>query len=110
MHDSISVREHFTMEFGSGSSGTGRWAREVLVIVALVCVSYEEGMRSYGFATHVWETGGRDFAGVNIASRWGGRGACLRASVGGRVGHTCVGVGRTDGERETCFCFLFVLA
>ena len=48
MHDSISVREHFTMEFGSGSSGTGRWAREVLVIVALVCVSYEEGMRFRG--------------------------------------------------------------
>jgi len=88
MHDSISVREHFDMECGSGSSGTGRWAREVLVIVALVCVSCEECMRSYGFATHVWETGARDFARVNIASRWGGRGVCLGAGMGGRVGHT----------------------
>jgi len=34
------------------------WAMEVLVIIALVCVIYEKGMRSYGFATHVWETGG----------------------------------------------------
>ena len=58
-HDASSVRVHSTMEFGSGSSVTGRWAMEVLVIVALVCVIYEEGVRSYGFATHVWETGGR---------------------------------------------------
>ena len=81
MHDSISVREHFTMEFGSGSSGTGRWAREVLVIVALVCVSCEECMRSYGFATHVWETGARDCARVEMVSRWGGRVCVLGVGV-----------------------------
>ena len=55
---------------------------EALVIVALVCVSYEEGMRSYGFATHVWETGGRDCARVEMVSRWGGRGWEVGASVG----------------------------
>ena len=81
MHDSISVREHFDMECGSGSSGTGRWAREVLVIVALVCVSYEEGIRAYGFATHVWETGGRDFARIETVSRRGGRGWVVLSSV-----------------------------
>ena len=97
MHDSISVREHFDMECGSGSSGTGRWAREVLVIVALVCVSCEECMRSYGFATHVWETGARDFARVNIASRWKRRGWEVGASVGVGVGD----VGRSKGAGRT---------
>ena len=79
---------------------TGRWVMEALVIVALVCVSYEEGIRAYGFATHVWETGARDFARVNIASRWGGRGVCLGAGMGGRVGHTwrSQGAGRTSGK------------
>ena len=74
------------MEFGSGSGVTGLWAKEVLVMVALMCVSCEEGMRSYGFATHVWETGGRDFARVEMVSRWGGMGWVVGASVGMRVG------------------------
>ena len=42
---------------------------EVLVVVALVHVLYDEDMRSYGFATHVWEMGGRDCARVEMVSR-----------------------------------------
>ena len=42
---------------------------EVLLIVALGHDIYREGTRSYGFATHIWETGGRDFARVETASR-----------------------------------------
>ena len=67
---------------------------EALVIVALVCVSYEEGMRSYGFATHVWETGARDFARVNIASRWR-EGCVFRGGHGGK--------GRTYMEEPGCW-------
>ena len=85
---------------GRHDSVAGRWVMEVLMVVALVHDLYDEDMRSYGFATHVWETGARDFARVNIASRWGGRGACLGAGMGGRVGHTwrSQGAGRTSGK------------
>ena len=65
---------------------TGRWVMEALVIVALVCVSYEEGMRSYGFATHVWETGGRDLVRIEMVSRRGGRGRVAGSSVEVSVG------------------------
>ena len=76
---------------------TGRWVMEALVIVALVCVSYEEGIRAYGFATHVWETGGRDCARVEMVNRWGGRGWEVGASVGVGVGD----VGRSKGAGRT---------
>ena len=66
----------------------GLWVMEVLVIPMLGSDLYHEGLVSYGFATHVWETGGRDCARVEMVSRWGGRGACLGAGMGGRVGHT----------------------
>ena len=39
---------------------------EVLLIVALGHDIYREGTRSYGFATHIWETGGRDFERVEM--------------------------------------------
>ena len=72
---------------------TGRWVMEALVIVALVCVSYEEGMRPYGFATHVWETGGRDLVRIEMVSRRGGRGRVAGSSVEVSVG---------DGGRMSC--------
>ena len=36
----------------------GLWVMEVLVIPMLGSDLYHEGLVSYGFATHVWETGG----------------------------------------------------
>ena len=60
----------------------GLWVMEVLVIPMLGSDLYDEGLMSYGFATHVWETGGRDCARVEMVSRWGGRGWEVGASVG----------------------------
>ena len=54
---------------GRHDSMAGRWVMEVLFIVALGHDIYRENTRSYGFATHIWETGGRDFARVETASR-----------------------------------------
>ena len=82
---------------GGHDSVAGRWVMEVLVVVALVHVLYDEDMRSYGFATHVWETGGRDFARIETVSRRGGRGRVVGSSVeisvrdGGRMwGVKCI--------------------
>jgi len=66
---------------GGHDSVAGRWVMEVLVVVALGHDLYDEDMRSYGFATHVWETGGRDFARIETVSRRGGRGRVVLSSV-----------------------------
>ena len=42
---------------------------EVLLIVALGHDIYREVTRSYGYATDIWETGGRDFDRVEMVSR-----------------------------------------
>ena len=47
----------------------GRGVIEVLVIVALGQDSQDEGPRPYGFTTHVWGKGGRDFARIEMVSR-----------------------------------------
>ena len=52
----------------------GLWVMEVLVIPMLGSDLYHEGLVSYGFATHVWETGGRDLVRIKMVSRRGGRG------------------------------------
>ena len=75
----------------------GLWVMEVLVIPMLGSDLYDEGLMSYGFATHVWETGGRDFARIETVSRRGGRGRVVGSSVeisvrdGGRMwGVKCI--------------------
>ena len=76
------------MHSGSGkhdSVADGRMM-EVLVIFALRHDLYVEGTRSYGFSTHVWETGGRDFARIEMVSRRGGRGRVVGSSVEVSVG------------------------
>ena len=45
------------------------WVMEVLVIPMLGSDLYDEGLMSYGFATHVWGKGGRDFARIEMVSR-----------------------------------------
>ena len=54
---------------GRHVSVAGRWVMEVLVILVLGYDLYDEGTRSYGFTTHVWETGGRHFARMEMVSR-----------------------------------------
>ena len=72
---------------GGHDSVADRWVMEVLMVVALVHVLYDEDMRSYGFATHVWETGGRDF---------------VRIEMVGRVACSSVEVSVGDGGRMCC--------
>ena len=55
----------------------GLWVMEVLVIPMLGSDLYDEGLMSYGFATHVWETGGRDFVRIEMV----GRVACSSVEV-----------------------------
>ena len=47
----------------------GRWVMEVLLIVALGHDIHREVTRSYGYATDIWETGGRDLDRVEMVSR-----------------------------------------
>ena len=54
---------------GRHDSTAGRWVMEVLLIVALGHDIYRENTRSYGFATHIWETRSRDFARVDMVRR-----------------------------------------
>ena len=54
---------------GRHDSMAGRWVMEVLLIVALGHDIYRENTRSYGFATHIWETRSRGFARVDIVRR-----------------------------------------
>ena len=42
---------------------------EVMGVVALWHDLYDEDLMSYGFATHVWETGGRHCAKIERVSR-----------------------------------------
>ena len=63
------------------------WVMEVLVIPMLGSDLYDEGLMSYGFATHVWETGGRDF---------------VRIEMVGRVACSSVEVSVGDGGRMCC--------
>ena len=71
----------------------GLWVMEVLVIPMLGSDLYDEGLMSYGFATHVWETGGRDLVRIKMVSRRGGRGRVAGSSVEVSVG---------DGGRMSC--------
>jgi hypothetical protein len=71
----------------------GLWVMEVLVIPMLGSDLYDEGLVSYGFATHVWETGGRDLVRIEMVSRRGGRGRVAGSSVEVSVG---------DGGRMSC--------
>ena len=48
---------------------SGRWVMEVIVIVAHGYDIYDEDLMSYGFATHVWGTGGREFVRIEMVSR-----------------------------------------
>ena len=54
---------------GRQDSMSGRWVMEVLLMVALGHDIYREVTRSYGYATDIWETGGRDFDRVEMVSR-----------------------------------------
>ena len=54
---------------GRHDSMAGRWVMEVLLIVALGHDIHREVTRSYGYATDIWETGGRDLDRVEMVSR-----------------------------------------
>ena len=78
---------------GRHDSMAGRWVMEVLLIVALGHDIYRENTRSYGFATHIWETGGRDFDRVEMV-RMRRAGVCGRGGSGDG--------GRRLGEEAGC--------